>query len=120
MDKCQSRHFAAQIAHVSIACLQYNILSVAKRFSDYETIGELFRGTKDDAMEVAIAQRILEFIIEIAAELEDICGSDTDRLIDSLINRPDGKNPFVKMYEKMIAWPRVNTFYFRNLSITIL
>jgi hypothetical protein len=54
-------------------------------------------------MEVAIAQRILEFIIEIAAELEDICGSDTDRLIDSLINRPDGKNPFVKMYEKMIA-----------------
>ena len=103
MDKCQSRHFAAQIAHVSIACLQYNILSVAKRFSDYETIGELFRGTKDDAMEVAIAQRILEFIIEIAAKLEDICGSDTDRLIDSLINRPDGKNPFVKMYEKMIA-----------------
>ena len=62
-----------------------------------------FRGTKDDAMEVAIAQRILEFIIEIAAELEDICGSDTDRLIDSLINRPDGKNPFVKMCEKMIA-----------------
>ena len=116
MDKCQSRHFAAQIAHVSIACLQYNILSVAKRFSDYETIGELFRGTKDDAMEVAIAQRILEFIIEIAAELEDICGSDTDRLIDSLINIPDGKNPFVKMYEKMIAFPRVNTFYFRNLS----
>ena len=56
-------------------------------------------------MEVPIAQRILEFIIEIAAELEDICGSDTDRLIDSLINRPgpDGKNPFVKMYEKMIA-----------------
>jgi hypothetical protein len=23
MDKCQSRHFAAQIAHVSIACLQF-------------------------------------------------------------------------------------------------
>ena len=103
MDKCQSRHFAAQIAHVSIACLQYNILSVAKRFSDYETIGELFRGTKDDAMEVAIAQRILEFIIEIAAELEEICGSDTDRLIKNLINRPDGKKPFVKMCEKLIA-----------------
>ena len=54
-------------------------------------------------MEVAIAQRILEFIIEIAAELEEICGCDTDRLIDSLINRPDGKAPFVKIYKKMIA-----------------
>lgn len=94
----------------------YNILSVAKRFSDYETIGELFRGTKDDAMEVAIAQRILEFIIGIAAELEEVCGCDTDRLIDSLINRPDGKAPFVKMYEKLIASFRVNIFYFRNLS----
>jgi hypothetical protein len=54
-------------------------------------------------MEVAIAQRILEFIIGIAAELEEVCGCDTDRLIDSLINRPDGKAQFVKMYEKLIA-----------------
>lgn len=103
MDKCQSRHFAAQIAHVSIACLQYNILSVAKRFSDYETIGELFRGTKEDAVEVNIAQRILEFIIDVTAELEDMCDCDTDKLIDSLINKPDSKNLFVKMYEKLIA-----------------
>ena len=103
MDKCQSRHFAAQIAHVSIACLQYNMLSIAKRFSDYETIGEIFRGTKDDALEITIAQRILEFIVDIATELEDMCGCDTDRLIDNLINNPDCKNPFVKIYEKLIA-----------------
>ena len=103
MDKCQSRHFAAQVAHVSIACLQYNILSVAKRFSDYETIGEIFRGTKEDALEVVIAQRILEFIIEIATELQDMCSCDTDKLIDSLINNPDSKVTFVKIYEKLIA-----------------
>ena len=53
---------------------QCNILSLTKRFSDYETIGELFRGTMADAQEVAFAERIIDFFIEIAAELEDICG----------------------------------------------
>lgn len=101
MDKCQSRHFAAQIAHVSITCLQYNILSVAKRFSDYETIGELFRGTKADTMELTVAERILEFIIDIAADLEDVCSCDTDKLIFNLINRPNSKLAFVKLYEKI-------------------
>lgn len=103
MDKCQSRHFAAQIAHISITCLQHNILSVAKRFSDYETIGELFRGTKADALEITIAERVLDFIIEVATKLEDICDSNTDKLIDNLINKPESMEAFVKMYEKLAA-----------------
>ena len=103
MDKCQSRHFAAQVAHVSIACLQYNILSLAKRFSDYETIGELFRGTMADAQEVAFAERIMEFLTEIAAELEEICGCDTDMLIDTLINKPGKSAKFVKICERLAS-----------------
>ena len=103
MDKCQSRHFAAQIAHISITCLQYNILSIAKRFSSYETIGELFRGTKADALEITIAERILDFIIEVAIKLEDVCDSNTDKLIDNLINKPESMGAFVKMYEKLVA-----------------
>lgn len=103
MDKCQSRHFAAQIAHVSITCLQYNILSVTKRFSDYETTGELFRETNEDALELTIAERILEFIIDIAAKMEDEFGCDTEKIIYNLINKPDSKILFVKIYEKVIA-----------------
>ena len=60
-------------------------------------------GQRRMALEVAIAQRILEFIIEIATELEDMCSCDTDKLIDSLINNPDSKVPFVKIYEKLIT-----------------
>jgi hypothetical protein len=103
MDKCQSRHFAAQIAHVSVTCLQYNILSLAKRFSDYETIGELFRGTMADAQEVVFAERIMEFFIEIAAELEEICGCDTEKLIDCLINKPEKSDSFVKICERLAS-----------------
>ena len=103
MDKCQSRHFAAQIAHVSITCLQYNILSLAKRFSDYETIGELFRGTMADAQEVVFAERIMEFFAEIAAELEEICGCDTDKLIDTMINKTEKSARFVKICERLAS-----------------
>jgi hypothetical protein len=103
MHKCQSRHFAAQIAHVSITCLQYNILSLAKRFSDYETIGELFRGTVDDAQEVAFAERIMEFFLEIVPELEETCGCDTDKLIDTLIHKPEKSAAFVKICERLAA-----------------
>ena len=42
LGKAQMRDFASQIPMVAIVSLQYNILSLAKRFSDYETIGGLF------------------------------------------------------------------------------
>lgn len=40
--KCQSTNFASQIAAATLCCIQYNILSVAKRFLFYETIGGIF------------------------------------------------------------------------------
>ncbi len=54
-------------------------------------------------MEVTIAERILEFIIDIAAKMEDEFGCDTDKIIYNLINKPDSKMLFVKIYEKVIA-----------------
>lgn len=42
LGKCQANNFASQIAATSLNALQYNILSVVKRFAAYETIGKLF------------------------------------------------------------------------------
>jgi len=36
LGKCQSQDFDAQIAHTTLCMIQYKLLSVAKRFSDYE------------------------------------------------------------------------------------
>jgi hypothetical protein len=41
-----------------------------------------------DAQEVTFADRIMEFFLEIAAELEEMCGCNTDKLIDTMINKP--------------------------------
>jgi hypothetical protein len=43
LGKCQFNDFAAQIASTTLVCMQYNVLSVVKRFNAYETMGELFR-----------------------------------------------------------------------------
>ncbi len=45
LGKCQPQDFDAQIASITLCMMQYNTVSVIKRFHDYETIGELFRAT---------------------------------------------------------------------------
>jgi hypothetical protein len=54
-------------------------------------------------LEVTIAERILDFIINVAAELEDEFDCDTDKLIYKLIHKPESKLLFVKIYEKVVA-----------------
>jgi len=52
--------------------LQYNILSVAKRFSEYETLGELFQSANAEIIELTITERIWLIIKEIISQLADL------------------------------------------------
>ena len=85
LGKCQSQDFDAQIASITISMLQYNILSVAKRFSDYETLGELFRTANAEIIELTIAERIWLIIIEIIAQLADLLDIETEVLMEKII-----------------------------------
>jgi hypothetical protein len=85
LGKCQSQDFDAQIANITISMLQYNILSVAKRFSHYETLGELFRSANADIIELTISERIWLIIIEIIALLADLFDVDTEVLMEKII-----------------------------------
>ena len=85
LGKCQSQDFDAQIASITIGMLQYNILSVAKRFSHYETLGELFRTANAEIIELTIAQRIWLIIIEIIAQLADLLDIETEVLMEKII-----------------------------------
>lgn len=85
LGKCQSQDFDAQIASITISMLQYNILAVAKRFSDYETLGELFRTANAEIIELTIAERIWLIIIEIIAQLADLLDIETEVLMEKII-----------------------------------
>ena len=85
LGKCQSQDFDAQIAHSTICMIQYNLLSVAKRFAEYETIGALFRNTKADTIQLTVTERIWKIIIELLMDIAEMIEINVDLLIEKLI-----------------------------------
>jgi hypothetical protein len=86
LGKCQAQDFDAQIASTTLCMLQYNILSIIKRFHDYETLGELFRASNKDAVKLTLSQQIWLIIIEIMSELSQILDIDTEMFMENLLS----------------------------------
>ena len=58
LGRCQSEDLDAQAADAAIAMIQYILLSLNKRFGDYETKGELFRYAEQTMQELTLQSRI--------------------------------------------------------------
>jgi hypothetical protein len=65
--------------------LQYNNLSVAKSFLDYESFGTLFRQANADVLQLTVAERIWKIIIEIVALLAEMLKLDSEWLMEKLV-----------------------------------
>ncbi len=85
LGKCQSQDFDAQIATTTICLLQYNILSVYRRFADYESFGALFRQTNADTLQLTVNERIWKIMIEIVALLAEMLELDSEMLMGKLV-----------------------------------
>ncbi|MCM1319626.1 MAG: transposase [Muribaculaceae bacterium] len=103
LGKCQSRDFSAQIAHSTIAFLQYNILSTARRFSGYETIGGLFKDVCQDTMELTVCQRIWEIICEIASVIAETFDIGNDKVIETIVKDSDKLSHIFKLCSRLNA-----------------
>ena len=86
MGKCQGRDFSEQIAAMSIAMIQYNVLAFVKRFQAYETIGGLFRDASGQTLELTIAQRIWQLILDIANTISEVVDFDADQMVEAIIS----------------------------------
>lgn len=96
--KCQSTCFATQIAAATLCCLQYNILSVAKRFSDYETIGELFREISSETVQLSVSQQIWGFLQDLVNHLAEAFGLLDEEVYDAIINRSEELAQIARFY----------------------
>ena len=103
LGKCQSANFAAQIASTSLVALQYNILSVVKRFMDYETIGELFRQVAQDSHELTISERIWQAILEFVTAITKVFSIGDEEVLDALVNESDELAHICELYQYKIA-----------------
>lgn len=99
LGKYQMRNFSSQIACTAITALQYNILSTAKRFSDYSTVGGLFRDVVGIGVELSVTERIWKALEELVREIARCFGLEDEAILDLLVNRTDQLSHFVQYYQ---------------------
>lgn len=87
--KCQSTSFASQIAAATICAIQYSLLSTARRFSDYETIGEIFREVSKETVQVSVAQQIWGVLQQLVNAIADAFGLLDEEIYDVIINKSE-------------------------------
>jgi hypothetical protein len=71
----QGRDFDGQVADTTLRFITYIVLSLDKRFSEYETMGVLFADKREDLLALTLWQRILGLIgrlLETLSEALDI------------------------------------------------
>ncbi len=86
LGKYQAQDFDAQIASTTICMLQNNLFSVAKRFTDNESLGEMFRNTKTETIQLTLAERLWQLIVDVLADLAELIEIDTESLKEKLIS----------------------------------
>ena len=83
---------------MSANSLQYDVLSTAKRFSDYEAIGRLFRHVSKDTVQLSVAQQIWGVLQKIVTTIAEVFGLVGEEVYDVVINHSDELVHIVKFY----------------------
>jgi len=78
----QSTNMNAQIADATIVFIGYNMLTLSKRFSDYETLGGLFRDIQKDTINLTFFERILPLIVELLTTEAELLGYSVDDVLE--------------------------------------
>ena len=98
-----SKNFSSQIAMTVITAMQYNLLSTAKRFSDYETVGGLFNDAVKGSVELTLTERIWDMILEMVRMIAECFNIEDEEIFDTLLNRSDKLSHFVELYQLKLA-----------------
>lgn len=100
LGKSQSRDFDAQVADTTICIIQYNVFSLAKRFSAYETLGGLFANSQEAIKELTICRKLWGLMLEIIRQLADLFEVDCNELIPKLI-QDNNENKILNLLQQV-------------------
>ena len=81
--------FNAQIAATTITFMQYNILSIVKRFHSYETIGELFNHAVSGTVEFSITDKIWKVLLHTLFAIAEKFSIYCPDLLTAIINEDE-------------------------------
>lgn len=103
LGKCQANNFASQIAATSLVALQYNILSLVKRFAAYETMGKLFEDVAKDSLKLSVAERIWGIMQELVIAIAELFGLTDEDIYQAIINREEEMKHICDFYRLKLA-----------------
>lgn len=103
LGKYQMRNFTSQIASTAITAMQYNLLSVARRFSDYETIGGLFKDAAGQSIELTVTERIFDLLLEMVIAIAECFDLDDEQVLNAIINNSETIERLIKIYQQKVA-----------------
>lgn len=96
LNKCQRTEFDAYIATVTLCFINYMILSMRKRFDDYETFGEIFRVFKDELLEANLVEKIGGLIMQLYVEIFADLKIDMEDFIEIIIHKQESIEKLIK------------------------
>lgn len=85
LGEFQGRNFDGQIAGCTLCFITYTVLALGKRFSSYETLGELFREERRQLQALTLWRRTLECIERLLAAVADMFSMTAEQLMQALI-----------------------------------
>jgi len=96
LGKDQCRDFDGQIASFTCVFLVYIMVSLRRRFSAYESMGDLFRTIESEILETTLAERLWGLFIELQHSILQVMGISFEDLIQMMLSND-------KIEEKMIG-----------------
>ena len=91
ISKADFEHYMMATGEMAtdVGTILYGKEAVAKRFSDYETIGGLFREVSKETVQLSVAQQIWGMLQELVTAIAEAFGLLDEEIYDAVINKSD-------------------------------
>ena len=101
LGKDQARDFDGQIASFTCVFLVYIMVSLRRRFSAYESMGDLFRKIESEILETTLTERLWGMFIELQHSILQVMGISFDDLIQMMMSNDTIEEKMIGMLQKM-------------------
>ncbi|HKK46226.1 MAG TPA: transposase, partial [Balneolaceae bacterium] len=81
----QAQNLDGQIADITLSMIRYTLLSFRKRFTAYETLGELFAAYREQLLTLTITEQIWGLILQWARQLCHVLELSPEWVLQKLI-----------------------------------
>jgi len=101
LGKDQSRDFDGQIASFTCVFLVYIMVSLRRRFSAYESMGDLFRKIESEILETTLTERLWGMFIELQHSILQVMGISFEDLIQMMLCNDKIEEKMIGMLQQM-------------------